>query len=77
MKLRLNGEECDIEAGTTVSALLAQRKINPSAVVCEVNLTIICTEEREYSVLNEGDVVEILHFVGGGCGDTCSETGCL
>ncbi len=68
MKLTINGDPMDLENGTTAAALLEQLKLNPGLVVVELNMTILKRDELAKSVLSEGDHLEIVHFVGGGCG---------
>ncbi len=68
MKLTVNGEEMELPEGTTAAALLDQLKLNPGLVVVELNLNILKREELAGAVLKETDQVEIVHFVGGGCG---------
>jgi sulfur carrier protein len=66
IKLKINGNLEKLGAGTTVAQLIAQRKLNPGQIVVELNLNIIPGEGFAATILNEGDTVEILHFVGGG-----------
>jgi len=40
--------------------------IDPGAVVVERNLKIVARMEFEHEPVNEGDSIEIIHFVGGG-----------
>ena len=66
MKLTINGEIIDnIEAGT-VKELLDELKITSGRVAVEVNLDIVKRAEFSQFTLQEGDVVEIVNFVGGG-----------
>lgn len=66
MELMVNGQPRDVTEGTTVTQLLEQLKIEPARVVVELNLTILKRAEHPTTVLNEGDRVEVVHFVGGG-----------
>ena len=68
MKLTVNGDPMDLQDGTTVAALLERLKLNPGLVVVELNMTILRRDELPKAALKEGDQVEIVHFVGGGCG---------
>lgn len=66
MKLTINGETVDnIKAGT-VSELLGELKIVQGRVAVEVNLSVIKKTEHETFRLKDGDIVEIVNFVGGG-----------
>lgn len=65
MRINVNGEERETEAGT-VAALLAFLGIEPVRVAVEVNMDIIPKGEYGSTPLKEGDAVEIVQFVGGG-----------
>ena len=65
-KIQLNGNPYEINSGTNLSKLLNMLKIQKNKVAIEVNGEII--EKKKYLnlVLNKGDKVEIVHFIGGG-----------
>ena len=67
MKLRINGEDYESER-ETLSALLEELKVIPGRVAVEVNLKVVRRADYPNLVLKEGDVVEIVNFVGGGQG---------
>lgn len=66
MHLEINGERQELSDGTTALKLLEIFKISPERVVIELNMKMLKRDEREKTILKEGDVVEIVHFVGGG-----------
>ena len=66
MTLILNGETKEIDDGLSVAGLLETLKIEPARVAVEVNVTIIKKDDYGRHVLNDGDEVEIVSFVGGG-----------
>ncbi len=66
MELTVNGETRTVQAGVTVAQLLDDLKIQPERVVVEVNLTILKRAQVPSTVLEDGDHVEIVSFVGGG-----------
>ena len=66
MFLTLNGEPREVPEGTTVSQLLQLLRVTPERVVVEVNLNILKRAEHAGTVLNAGDQVELVQFVGGG-----------
>jgi sulfur carrier protein len=66
MKLKINGEESEIADGLTVTALLEELKIRPARVVVERNREIVAREVYGITRLADGDMLEIVHFVGGG-----------
>ena len=70
MKLMVNGDPMELTEGSKVADLLGQLKLKPELVVVELNLNILKRDELARMVLNEGDQVEIVHFVGGGSRQT-------
>ena len=65
--LTVNGDSRSVAAGTSLSDFLASLKLDPRLVVIEHNRTILRNREAYASlVLVDGDVLEIVHFVGGG-----------
>jgi sulfur carrier protein len=66
MKIRVNGEEREIENGLNVARLLEELQIRPGRVVVELNRNIVSRETHASTQLKEGDTLEIVHFVGGG-----------
>jgi thiamine biosynthesis protein ThiS len=66
MKIKINGEEKQITDGLTVIGLLESLQIRPGRVVVERNRDIVPRESFGATALAEGDVLEIVHFVGGG-----------
>ena len=66
MKICINGEEKEILDGLNIAGLLDELEIRPGRVVVELNRTIISRQAQESTLLKEGDVLEIVHFVGGG-----------
>ena len=66
MNVLVNGQQRAVTEGTTIAKLLDELKIVPARVVVEVNLTILKRVEHPTTILQEGDQVEIVQFVGGG-----------
>lgn len=65
MKLKVNGE--DYETGQqTMAGLMEELKILPHRVAVEINLKVIKRADVPGHCLRDGDVVEIVNFVGGG-----------
>jgi thiamine biosynthesis protein ThiS len=65
MNLKINGEDHQT-AKQTLAGLLEEVKIQRERVAVEVNLKIIKKADYANFRLNEGDVIEIVNFVGGG-----------
>ena len=71
MKLRINGEERDFggsPAPLTLAALVELLGMKADRVAVELNLDIVPRGQWAATSLNEGDRLEIVHFVGGGLG---------
>lgn len=66
MQLQINGEVRDLEACATVAALIETLGLANERVAVEVNRKIVRRAGWPEAPLAEGDVVEIVHFVGGG-----------
>jgi thiamine biosynthesis protein ThiS len=64
--VQLNGKERPVPAGMTVSALLEWLDLNPSLVVVELNRGILDRNRYAEISVEAGDVLELVHFVGGG-----------
>ena len=66
MKVKINGEDQEIAAGLSLGALLEQLQIRPARVVVERNRDIVARDAYGATMLAEDDILEIVHFVGGG-----------
>ena len=66
MTIRVNGEPLEIAGPVTVSALLADLKIDFRRVAVEHNLAVVKREQYASVIVQAGDEVEIVNFVGGG-----------
>ncbi|MGP0020679.1 MAG: sulfur carrier protein ThiS [Candidatus Sulfotelmatobacter sp.] len=69
MKLRINGEERDFSgspAPLTLAALFETLGMKSDRVAVELNLDIVPRDRWATTLLEEGDRLEIVHFVGGG-----------
>jgi sulfur carrier protein len=67
MSITLNGKNVDLKEGVnTVEQLLFHYHLENRIVVVEVNKEIVMKENYKTMSLSHGDVVEIIHFVGGG-----------
>lgn len=61
----LNGENTRIKT-TSITALLAQLKLDVNHVIVEINHQIIPKEELNKTNLSHNDTVEIIRYIGGG-----------
>jgi len=71
MKLRINGEEREFSGSPTplsLAGLVEMLGMKSDRVAVELNLDIVPRDRWAATALNDGDRLEIVHFVGGGSG---------
>ncbi|MEQ9320644.1 MAG: sulfur carrier protein ThiS [Polyangiaceae bacterium] len=66
MNLVVNGDPVTVDDGATVRALIEQLELTEGPVAVERNGEVVPRAEHAETRLEEGDAVEIVHFVGGG-----------
>jgi len=66
MRVTVNGTEKELSGGLTIESLLVELGLAERRVAVELNRAIIPREDYPATSLSDGDVVEILSFVGGG-----------
>lgn len=66
LSLTVNGEPRRIAAGATIADLVRSLELNPAKVAVERNGEIAPRSTLADVALSDGDVLEIVHFVGGG-----------
>lgn len=64
--ITLNGKPAVLEMGTSIQRLLVLKELVDRLVVVEINGSIVPRERFGETVFQPGDIVEIVHFVGGG-----------
>lgn len=64
--VHLNGKDRQIDAGQTVHGLLKSLELNPLLVVVELNREILARDQFGDVIIENGDRLELVHFVGGG-----------
>ena len=63
--VKINGTLCDV-AGKTLTEYLATTNFNPARIAVEKNGDIVPKAQYATTVLEDGDTVEVVSFVGGG-----------
>ena len=63
--VKVNGKELDI-VGKTLSEYLAATDYDPKRIAVERNGDIVFKSQYDVTVLEDGDSVEVVSFVGGG-----------
>ena len=67
MKLQINGEERSFDPPIpTLAALVEALTMKPDRVAIELNRDIVPRDRWAETILNDGDKLEMVHFVGGG-----------
>ena len=75
MRIKLNGEPKGLGEGTTLLGLIEELSLAPERLAVELNHEVVRRADWPSAVLTEGDRVEIVHFVGGGCGPRGARSG--
>ena len=66
IKIRINGKKTLINEKEKLSKILQDLKIPIKKVAIEINREIIIKKKLNSIKVKENDVVEIVHFIGGG-----------
>jgi len=66
MQIFLNGESRTIAEGTSVEVLVLSLADDPRGIAIERNLEIVPKAEHGKTLLEDGDRLEVVQFVGGG-----------
>lgn len=66
MQVVVNGRPEDVEEGSTVAALLDRLNLAPVRVAVEINEELVPRRTFAATVVQTGDRIEIVTFVGGG-----------
>jgi thiamine biosynthesis protein ThiS len=70
MTITLNGEKKQMPDGITVLGLLEFLKIQRQRVAVELNLEIVKKDVYSTTPVKEGDCLEVVSFMAGGCAGT-------
>jgi thiamine biosynthesis protein ThiS len=66
VNIQLNGEPHELPGPLSVSDLLTRLEIDARRVAVEHNLTIVKRASFDATLVQDGDSIEIVNFVGGG-----------
>ena len=66
MEITLNGESKKIESEVTLDQLLDLFSLPRRRVAIELNRSVIRRGDWPETGVRDGDVIEVIHFVGGG-----------
>ncbi len=66
MQIKVNGEVREFSAPLTVQGLAETLALKPTQMAVEKNREIVPRSAYAQVMVNEGDEIEIVHFIGGG-----------
>lgn len=66
MQVKVNGEIRELEEGSTLLDLIQSLGLEDRVMAAALNMEIVKQDAWGRAVLNEGDTLELLDFVGGG-----------
>ena len=66
MKLTINGETREIARAMSIAELVVHLGLTEGPVAVELNREIVPRAEHSKKNVTDGDVLEIVHMVGGG-----------
>ena len=75
LQLTVNGDPFRIAAGSHIADLVRSLELDPKKVAVERNGIVVPRSCLAETILDENDVLEIVHFVGGGSGDSWTVAG--
>lgn len=64
--ITLNGESKAVDAGLSIDRLLSELELPRDRIAVELNRRVVRRTDWPDHVIEDGDRVEIVHFVGGG-----------
>ena len=63
--VRINGKEEEV-VGQSLSEYLSNANYDPRTIVIEINEEIISKNQYDDTIIRDGDIIEIISFMGGG-----------
>jgi sulfur carrier protein len=66
MNIQVNGQRREVDADSTVAALLDELGVAQPHVAVELNLEVVPRAQHRDTLLHEGDQLEVVTLVGGG-----------
>lgn len=66
MKIRVNGEEREVDQGTTLSALLDDFGLNRDGIAVAVDGQVVPRTQHPTTQVRDGQAIEVIRAVGGG-----------
>jgi thiamine biosynthesis protein ThiS len=66
LRVHVNGERKELTNGLSLYNLIEQLELPTQRIAVELNRKVVRKSEWPTTSLNDGDRIEIVHFVGGG-----------
>lgn len=66
MNVKVNGELREMDEGSTLHNLIAILGLEERVMAAAINMQIVKQDAWDDALLNDGDTIELLDFVGGG-----------
>ena len=66
MQVQVNGESHEVAEDSTLTNLITDLALPAQRIAIELNRTVVRRSDWPSTELNEGDRIEVVHFVGGG-----------
>lgn len=66
MQVKVNGEIRELNEGLSLLELIRSLGLEERVMAAALNMQIVKQDAWGSAVLNEGDIIELLDFVGGG-----------
>lgn len=66
IKVTINGDQMSFEKAMSVNALMQELGLTEGRVALEKNREIVPRSTFDEVLVNDGDEMEIVHFIGGG-----------
>ena len=65
--MKVNGEQIQLTKATTLEEFLKEQGYNIQRIAIERNDEIVPRENFSEVMLSDSDIIEVVHFIGGGC----------
>jgi sulfur carrier protein len=73
ISVTINGKKHELDRPMTVQAYLESKGLAGRRLAVAVNGTVLRNEELATTTVGDGDRMEIVRPVGGGCSETCRD----
>jgi thiamine biosynthesis protein ThiS len=66
LQVQINGEKREVADRSSLDDLVRELSLPPARIAIELNRDVVRRADWNRTILNDGDRIEIVHFVGGG-----------